>query len=205
MRSWIPGILLLVAAAPALAADAARGKTLYAVCAACHGPAGAGIQAMNSPKIAGQEPWYLERQLKAFRSGSRGAAPGDTFGAQMRAMAMQLADDSAIADVVAYIATFPDVKSAATITGDAAAGKVRYAACVLCHGQNAEGKAALNGPRLTGQEDWYLVRQLQNYQKGLRGTHPQDTYGMQMRPMAGTLADDKAINDVVAYIESLSR
>ena len=29
-------------------------------------------------------------------------------------------------------------------------------------------------------------------------------YGMQMKPMAGTLATDQAVNDVVAYIHSLN-
>lgn len=205
MRNWLTAVFLLVIATPSIAADVARGKTLYATCAACHGPAGAGIQSMNSPKITGQDSWYIERQLKAFKSGSRGTAPGDAFGALMRAMAMQLANDAAIADVAAYIATFPDLNSAPTILGDAAAGKAHYTVCALCHGQRAEGNATLNGPRLAGQDDWYLVRQLQNYQKGLRGTDARDIYGMQMRPMAGTLADDKAINDVVAYIGSLGK
>ncbi|MDP6206450.1 MAG: c-type cytochrome, partial [SAR324 cluster bacterium] len=41
-----------------------KGKALYAVCVACHGTDGAGNKALNSPRIAGQEIWYLERQLK---------------------------------------------------------------------------------------------------------------------------------------------
>ena len=28
--------------------------------------------------------------------------------------------------------------------------------------------------------DWYLARQLENFQHGLRGAHPQDFYGAQM-------------------------
>jgi cytochrome c553 len=59
------------------------------------------------------------------------------------------------------------------------------------------------GPRLAGQSDWYLVRQLQNYRKGLRGYDPRDIFGNQMKPMAMTLASDQAINDVVAYINTL--
>ncbi len=197
-------VALAVLAWPVAAGDAAKGKTLFAVCAACHGADGNGIQAMNAPKLAGQEPWYLERQLKAYKSGVRGAAAGDMFGAQMRPMAMQLADDAAIADVVAYIGTFASSEPPVTVKGDAAAGKTLFATCVACHGQNAEGNVQLNAPRLTGQDDWYMVRQLANYKKGVRGAHPQDTFGMQMRPMASMLADDKAINDVVAYIQTLN-
>ncbi|MFM7120550.1 MAG: c-type cytochrome, partial [Gammaproteobacteria bacterium] len=61
----------------------------------------------------------------------------------------------------------------------------------------------LGGPRLAGQDDWYLVRQIQNYQKGLRGYDPKDTYGAQMKPMAATLANPETLNNVVAYINSL--
>ena len=47
--------------------DPAKGKALYAVCQACHGADGMGNKELNSPKIAGQEPWYLERQLKILK------------------------------------------------------------------------------------------------------------------------------------------
>ena len=48
--------------------------------------------------------------------------------------------------------------------------------------------------------DWYLVRQLQNFQQGVRGYHRQDFYGSQMTDMASVLADDEAINDLIAYV-----
>ena len=40
------------------------------------------------------------------------------FGKMMAPMAATLADDAAIANVVAYIATLPDAPAAATIKGD---------------------------------------------------------------------------------------
>ena len=86
--------------------DATKGKASYAVCAACHGANGMGNKALNSPQIAGQEPWYLERQLKNFKGGLRGANAKDPYGMQMRPMAMTLANDEAIKNVSAYIATF---------------------------------------------------------------------------------------------------
>lgn len=188
---------------PILAADAAAGKSAYAVCAACHGQQGEGNVAMNAPKLAGQEPWYLERQLAAFRDGLRGTAPGDTFGAQMRPMAMAVGDATAQANLIAYIASLPDTETTPTVSGDVAAGKAAYMVCAACHGQNAEGNEQMGGPALAGQDDWYLVRQIANYKKGLRGYDPKDTFGMQMKPMASTLATDKAVNDVVAYINTL--
>lgn len=91
----------------------------------------------------------------------------------------------------------------ALAAGDPARGKTLYATCGACHGANAEGMEALNAPKLAGQEEWYVVRQLQNFKNGIRGNNPRDTYGMQMAPMAQTLTDDQAMQDVAAYIRSL--
>ena len=52
------------------AADVAAGKAKAAVCGACHGPAGVSAVAIF-PNLAGQKAAYLEKQLKAFRDGSR--------------------------------------------------------------------------------------------------------------------------------------
>ena len=64
---------------------------------------------------------------------------------------------------------------------------------------------ALNAPRMAGMDDWYLARQLENFKSGVRGAHPEDFYGEQMGFMARTLIDDQAINDLVAYINTLER
>ena len=187
----------------AYAADAEAGKMAYAVCAACHGANGEGNVALNSPKIAGQEPWYLRRQLELFRSGARGTAAGDIYGMQMRPMAMSIVDEAAMENLIAYVQTLPVNPPAITVEGDVAAGKVAYAVCAACHGANAEGLEQLGGPRLAGQEDWYLVRQIKNYKQGLRGYDASDIFGAQMKPMASILVDDQAINNVTAYINSL--
>lgn len=186
------------------AADAAAGQGAYAVCAACHGQQGEGNVAMNAPKLAGQEPWYVKRQLEAYQAGIRGTASGDSFGMQMRPMAMTVANPAALENLLAYIETLPEVTPAPTVSGDVAAGQTAYAVCAACHGQKAEGNEQMGGPRLAGQDDWYLVRQISNYQKGLRGYDPKDIFGNQMRPMSATLTSEKAIADVVAYINTLN-
>ena len=57
-----------------------RGEQLYrfgdsekgvSACAACHGPAGAGIASAGFPSLKGQWAGYSEAQLKAFRDGLR--------------------------------------------------------------------------------------------------------------------------------------
>jgi cytochrome c oxidase subunit 2 len=196
-------LLLGLVSTAADAADVAAGKALFATCAACHGPDAGGNQALNAPRTAGQHGWYVKRQLLAFKDGIRGTAPGDVYGAQMRPMAMTLTTEAAVDNVVAYIATLTPPVPPVTVKGDVAAGKQLYATCAACHGQKAEGNQALNAPKLADQDDWYLVRSLQAYKSGLRGSNPKDMFGMQMKPMAAMLANDQAINNVVAYIRSL--
>lgn len=183
--------------------DAMAGQGLYAVCSACHGANGEGNIALNAPKIAGQEAWYLKRQLNNFKHGLRGSSSEDTFGAQMAPMAAILPDDTAVNNVVAYITSLPDADAAETISGDVARGKDIYVTCKSCHGVAGQGIWALNAPRLKGASDWYMARQLKNYKQGIRGSHPQDLYGKQMSLMTIMLREEQAINDVVAYINTL--
>jgi len=201
------GLLLLITLgcgpAAIAAGDAATGKTLYAICSACHGASGEGMAALNAPANAGQDSWYMTRQLKNFRAGIRGAHPDDAFGAQMRPMAMVLADDQAIADVVAYIASLDMPEPAKTLDGDIELGKQAYETCVPCHGENGEGAVALDAPRLSNQHDWYIVRQLENFKAGVRGGHQNDIYGAQMRIMSQMLETDARVRAVAAYIATM--
>jgi len=190
---------------PAWAGDAAAGKASYSVCQACHGVQGEGNAALNAPALGGQPEWYTARQLSNFRAGIRGTNPKDSFGAQMRPMAMTLADDKAVANVAAYTASLRAPKNSVTAGGNPDKGKGSYGTCAACHGAKGEGNEAMNAPALAPLQDWYLVRQLQNYKAGIRGTHAKDAFGAQMRPMAMILADDQAIKDVSAYIATLGQ
>ncbi|BCD97145.1 c-type cytochrome [Marinagarivorans cellulosilyticus] len=57
-------------ATPAIAGDAAAGKTKAVICAACHGPAG--VAAIPTyPNIAGQNEQYIKLAIKAYKNGER--------------------------------------------------------------------------------------------------------------------------------------
>jgi len=75
--------------------DASKGLP---ACAACHGPAGAGLPAQY-PRIAGQFAEYTEAQLKAFRLGERANDPNKMM--QMVAVKMTDAEIRAVADYIA--------------------------------------------------------------------------------------------------------
>jgi cytochrome c553 len=84
------------------------GETIYragiprkkiAACTSCHLPSGEGNDLAKFPSLAGQWPEYLEKQLRAFRTGARA---NDGEGRMMRATAMDLSDEE-IAAVSSYI------------------------------------------------------------------------------------------------------
>ena len=201
--AWLAGLPTFDETQALAAADPHAGAAQYAVCAACHGAAGEGNPALNAPRLAGQEAWYLRRQLHAFRDGVRGAHERDTYGAQMRPFAAMLADDTSIRNLSAYVESLPGQAMQAAVAGDVDRGRRLYGTCASCHGREGQGIWALNAPRLADMSDWYLVRQLLNFQNGVRGTHRQDFYGWQMATFADSLKNERSINDVVAYINTL--
>lgn len=84
--------------------NAGAGAASYVVCVACHGEDGLGNPDLHSPPIVQLNDWYLLNQLRNFKSGARGARPGDTWGATMRVNSLALTDQ-AMQDVIAYVQT----------------------------------------------------------------------------------------------------
>lgn len=202
-QSWLSQQPTYAQTASRPAGDPVAGQASYAVCAACHGPQGEGNPALNSPKTAGQDGWYLKRQLIYYKQGIRGTHDDDIYGKQMAPMAATLVDETAIDNVVAYIESLPNKPTVPTVAGNTENGRRLYTSCAACHGKEGEGIWSQDAPRLAGMNDWYLVSQLKNFKAGIRGTHPTDFQGKQMALLARMLKDDQAINDVVAYINTL--
>jgi cytochrome c oxidase subunit 2 len=174
----------------------------FVYCTVCHGVQMMGNSIIDAPRLSGMESWYVENQLRAFKKGWRGKHERDVVGMEMQPMAAALTDEQ-IKEVSAFVAATRSDHPVETINGDVDKGKAHYSTCAACHGVNGEGNIALGSPALTGQNDWYLVRQLKYFRDGTRGGQPGDTYGMQMRASAGLLSDNEAILDVVKYISTL--
>jgi cytochrome c553 len=83
-----------------------------------------------------------------------------------------------------------------------ARGEAFYATCLACHGVEGQGQQGMHAPRLTLQDSDYLLQQLRNFRQMVRGG-VQDFYGWQMNGRANALPGDRALRDVVAYIETL--
>ena len=92
-------------------------------------------------------------------------------------------------------AVLADIKVGTAIVRDGVPG-AGVAACAGCHGQHAEGNAAIGGPRLAGQSDMYLDAQLAAYADGRR----KDPI---MLPVAKGLSPDQR-RAVAVYLSRLS-
>ena len=173
----------------------------YNLCQSCHGENLSGNLITGSPSIAGMEEWYLYRQMKNFQCGIRGVHSDDNFGQSMRLSIMSL-DDSEIKTLSSFISSLDNAKLYNQIEGDLVTGEFVFQHCISCHGEYGEGDQTISAPKLTGQNDWYIYRQLINFQKGVRGQHPEDLYGKQMMEMA-EMFNEEMFRDVTVYISTL--
>jgi len=202
----LPGLLMIASLAPGFIAPGfarAEGAAAYRPCVACHGEAGEGSVERGAPALAAQDATYLARQLTHFNAGLRGSDPRDTGGAQMKAMAASLSEED-IAVIAAYLSSLPRPVPGDILAGDLRKGNNYYQGnCGACHGSRAEGNPAFNAPGLAWLGAAYLKRQYRNFAEGARGAHPEDHYGRQMQLMSKSLPGDEALDDVIAYIQTL--
>jgi cytochrome c553 len=181
--------------------DAARGQAVATtVCVACHGPDGNSPVAAN-PKLAGQHPEYLLKQMKNFKAAD-GKAPERTNPIMNGMIAAY--DEGQMRDLAAYFAAQTQkgeaAKSRETIEqgqklyrgGDQAKG---LPACAGCHGPAGAGIPG-QYPRIGGQFPEYLEVQLKSFREGARANDPNKM--MRMIAIKMTDAEIKAVSDYIA-------
>lgn len=98
-------------------ADLAEGARLYYErCMECHRYNASGEMTFGSPPLIGQPAWYLEDQLRKFKTGRRGTVKSDLNGAKMVQMTtLFIEDDQMLRNVVAYLMTLnPEPAAPAT-------------------------------------------------------------------------------------------
>jgi cytochrome c553 len=204
MKNWLLTLsvsLALAAGAAQAAGNAAAGKEKATTlgCVACHGEDG------NSPnpiwpKLAGQHPAYLAKQINGFKSGDR---KDDA----MSPMAMLVATDEDLADLTAHFASQAVQPGEAGTTEQMALGQQLYrggnpatgvAACTACHGPQGLGNAPANVPRGAGPHAPYVEKALKDFKAGARVTDP----NQMMRGVAARMTDDE-MAAVAVYVQSM--
>jgi cytochrome c553 len=169
------------------------------ICLACHGPQGNSVVA-TWPKLAGQHPSYIYKQLTDFKSGAR-------TNAQMSPMAAPLTEQE-ILDVAAYYASQTQAPGSADPalaqlgqkvfrTGNPESG---VPACSGCHGPVGMGLELAKFPRISGQHADYVKQTLINFRDGARSNDPN---GM-MQGVAAHMTDNE-IAAVSQYVQGLGQ
>jgi cytochrome c553 len=170
-------------------------KTVQTVCAACHGADGNSVIALN-PKLAGQHPEYLLKQLNEFKAGKR-ANP------VMGPMTANLSADE-LKDLANYFAAQKIALGKAKSNGAGSLGEKIYRggiaatavpACASCHGANGAG-IPKRFPRLAGQHADYSLAQMRAFRLGERANAPM----MLMIAQKMTDAEMQAVSD---YMQGL--
>ncbi len=170
-------------------------NTVKNVCSACHGLDGNSVITAN-PKLAGQHPEYLVKQLTEFKSGKRANAA-------MSGMASGLSEDD-MKGLAAYFSSQSLKLGAAKTNGKGSLGEKIYRggiaatgvpACAACHGATGSG-LPVKFPRLGGQHAEYTQNQLKAFRTGERANAP-------MMMTIATKMTDAEMAAVADYIQGL--
>ncbi len=174
-------------------------KIVY--CKTCHGLSGQGYRGyLPMPRLAGQQPAYLENQLRAFIERRR-------TNTVMFNVAHALSPTMVTALATHFEGLNPEPLGGAP-REPVATGKTIYEdglpesnvpACAACHGLEGKGEGEI--PRLAGQFFPYTVKVLTNWTKE-RGQGPTQDISALMKPTAHNLTPTQ-IAAVAAYVSYL--
>ncbi|RQR53332.1 cytochrome c4 [Burkholderia sp. Bp9126] len=196
------GFIAEARAADAAKPDLDRGKAIAAqVCASCHGADGNSASG-GFPKLAGQHPEYLVKQLNDFKAqpGAKGPVRNNPV---MVGFASALSADD-MRNVAAYYGSQATQPGTAHVAATVPLGQKIYRggiaekgvpACASCHGPTGQG-LPIQYPRLSGQWSDYTVAQLTAFQQGVGARNNNEA----MHQIAVRLSDSeiKAVADYIA-------
>ena len=161
--------LWLVLVAPVHAGgNVAAGQAKAGVCAGCHGADGNGGADPLWPRLAGQDPDYIAKQLADFKSGVRKDPIMSGMATPLSAADMK--------NLGAYYASLKAKPGAARDAQLAKQGqkifrggnaKMGVSACMSCHGPSGHGIPP-RFPKVSGQNTAYTQKQLLAFKAGNR-------------------------------------
>ena len=170
-------------------------STAQNVCAACHGADGNSAISLN-PKLAGQHPEYLLKQLTQFKSGVRVNAVMNGIAATLTTEEMQgLSKLYAEQTLTLGKAKKNGVGSLGESIYRGGIAATQVPACASCHGANGAG-IPKQFPRLSGQHADYTYEQLKKFRTEERANAP-------MMTQIATKMTDVQMQAVADYMQGL--
>jgi cytochrome c553 len=173
-------------------------------CTDCHGPSGQGYHGyLTMPRLAGQTPEYIEKQLRSFAERSR---ERDLFINMGRVHGLSPDMRAAMAAHFRGLDPRPIGGGPRNLLGtgkriyDEGIPEANIPACAACHGPDAKGQQAI--PRLAGQLYSFTVKELTNWSKGRGQAAARDDTSAVMTPIAHALSPAQ-ISAIAAYLSYL--
>jgi cytochrome c553 len=170
-------------------------------CTTCHGLSAQGFRGFYAmPRLAGQQPQYIENQLRAFLDRRR-------LNPVMANVAHGITPDM-IPVLAARVSALNPPPVDGAPRGDVALGREIFAnglpdqnvpACSACHGPDAKGQREI--PRLAGQLYWYMVSTLSLWSSE-RGQGGREDISWIMRPTVANLTR-KQVEALAEYVSAL--
>ena len=178
------------------------GKVEY--CTDCHGPSGQGYHGyLTMPRLAGQTPEYIDKQLRNFADRSR---ERNLFINMARVHGLSSDLRGALAAHFRGLDPRPIGGGPRNLQGtgkriyDEGIPEANIPACAACHGPDAKGQEEI--PRLAGQLYAYTVKELTNWStERAQGAAKDDTSAV-MNPIAHALSPAQ-VSAVAAYLSDL--
>ncbi len=206
-RRWRTAIVAIVVGSTVLTAHAdtliTEGMQPWETCAECHSLDGISATA-RFPKLAGQRPAYIAKQVRDFSEGRR-----RNDGGQMASVAADIGDED-LAKAAEYFGGLPDPppdSSLATESEEWLRGATLFrkgepatgiAQCGACHDGAAPERA--DAPYLKAQHAAYLAKQLRDWRSGDRRN------GLdQVMPAIAAKLSDHDIAALAAFLASQPR
>ena len=199
LRTAILAVALFVALSQVVRADDFQAKLLY--CKTCHGLSGQGYHGYYAmPRLAGQQPQYIENQLRAFiEHRRRNAIMANVAHALSPSMLSGLAHHFRALDPPPLGGRGPGSAMGKRIYEEGLP-ESNVPACSACHGPDARGQDQI--PRLAGQLPDYFYSKLVNWsaERG-QGSSMPDSSAV-MGPTSHNLTKSQ-IAAVAAYVSGL--
>jgi cytochrome c553 len=209
LKSGLQSALLALAlCATAQAGERSKGdatthviEAKFAYCQTCHGVSAQGFRGyFIMPRLAGQQPQYIENQLNAFielrrlnpvmRNVTHGLTPG---------MIKPLAAHFASLNPPPYGGAPRESVGLGKSIFDTGLPDANVPACSACHGPDGKGQRQI--PRLAGQLYWYVIKALGNWDKE-RGQGSVKDISAIMSPTAHNLTPSQ-VSAIAAYVSNL--
>lgn len=160
-------VLGLGAASVFAADDLSRAEELVnGRCFLCHGGTGDSSSPLY-PKLAGQHPEYLLKQLRNFKRGERESSDMKKVVAELNDAEMQvLAKFFSLQPPSQGNSAFPEMRAVGERVFTKGNSESGLQPCIECHGEKGRGSATL--PRIGGQHALYVETQLNLFEERKR-------------------------------------